>query len=292
VTKLLDLGDISDKQSLLIFGGCYSNLAATQALIQWAEYHSYLPDQCICTGDIVAYCAEPIETTKLIRQWGVHCIQGNVEQSLANNIDDCGCGFESGTTCDILSKGWFPYADRLIQKSDREWFTSLPEHISFSFSGKQCLVVHGAISDVSQFMFASHSEERFQNEFALNEKADIVIAGHSGLPFTKIFDDGKNGLSKIWHNSGALGMPANDGTEAVWFSTLTTVSNEGDSKIEFKHHRLEYDAHQSSSSMQSNGLNQGYEQALIDGIWPSMDVLPKREKQQQGVSIQASCILV
>ena len=35
---------------------------------------------------------------------------------------------------------------------------------------------------------------------------DGVIGGHCGLPFTKVVGD------RLWHNPGAIGMPANDGT--------------------------------------------------------------------------------
>jgi len=303
IARQLDLGDLSGKQSLLFFGGCYSNLAATKALQQWAIDNAYSPDQCFCSGDIVAYCAEPVETIALIRDWGVPCIQGNVEQSLANNIDDCGCGFESGTTCDILSKGWFPYADRLVQKPDRQWFASLPEHISFTFAGKQCLLVHGAVSDVSRFMFASHPNQRFNEEFSQSVNADIIIAGHSGLPFTKVIDNsGENAESlenlsnsnknnsKIWHNSGAIGMPANDGSDVVWFSTISIVENHDTDthQIEIEHHSIAYDAELTNQNMISNNLVQGYHEAILSGKWPSMDVLPEAEKQQVGQTLRLS----
>ena len=118
-TTTLDIGTI--EKPILIFGGCYSNLQATQALQSWAKENNYLPEQCICTGDIVAYCGNPYETVELIQNWGVHCIQGNVEQSLATKAEDCGFGFEDGTVCDILSRGWYPFADNAVTQSQREW---------------------------------------------------------------------------------------------------------------------------------------------------------------------------
>jgi len=271
-----DLGKLENL--LLIFGGCYSNLQATQALQNWAKENDFLPEQCICTGDIVAYCGNPFETVELIRDWGVHCIQGNVEQSLAIKADDCGCGFEDGTVCDILSRGWYPFADKAIKQDQREWFKQLPEHLQFTFADKLIRVVHGAVSDVSRFMFASQADSDFQSEFALidtSHETDIVIAGHSGLPFTKRIEN------KQWHNSGALGMPANDGTQDVWFSVLDIIENE----LEFTHHRLEYDVDSTQQQMLNNNLTQGYHESLQTGLWPSMDVLPDTERQQQGIKI-------
>ena len=280
-TTVLNLGKLT--KPLLIFGGCYSNLQATQALQQWAKENNFEPEQCICTGDIVAYCGNPFETVELIREWGVHCIQGNVEQSLATKADDCGCGFEDGTVCDILSRGWYPFADNAIIQNQRDWFKQLPEHLQFTVLNKSIRVVHGAASDVSRFMFSSQANSDFLDEFSLLEndsETDIVIAGHSGLPFTKHINNNHNS-QKQWHNSGALGMPANDGTQDVWFSVLDVIDNE----LQFKHHRLEYDVNSAQQKMLDNNLTQGYHEALKSGLWPSMDVLPETEKQQQSVAI-------
>jgi len=273
-----DLGEIT--APLLVFGGCYSNLQATQALKKWAEENHFLPEQCICTGDIVAYCGNPYETVELIRDWGVHCIQGNVEQSLATQADDCGCGFSEGTMCDTLSRGWYPIADAAINQTQRDWFSGLPEQLNFSLSNYSIQVVHGAVSDVSRFMFKSQADSDFLDEFALSEKeqtsqTNVIIAGHSGLPFTKQIEN------KHWHNSGALGMPANDGTQAVWFSVVELVGNE----ITFKHHRLEYDVESALQQMLNSNLTQGYHQSLKTGLWPSMDVLPDVERLQQAIEL-------
>ena len=268
-----ELGDLTQLRSLLIFGGCYSNLEATQAFKDWAEQHGFTPEQIICTGDIVAYAANPVETVELVRSWGVPCIQGNVEESLAENIDHCGCGFDEGSTCDVLSKGWFPYADKRVGISDRQWFLSLPQQMNFSFAGKQCRIVHGAVSNISRFMFASQNDQDFINEM---RQTDVVIAGHSGLPFTKKIID------KIWHNSGALGMPANDGTQRVWFSVLSTDES---GQLTFEHKALSYDAKKAQSKMIEAGLTQGYQQTLSDGLWPSMDVLPPTEKDAVGIAL-------
>ena len=273
---MMDLGDLTENQQpLLIFGGSYSNLEATQALKKWADDNGFSPQQCICTGDIIAYCGNPVETTDLIYQWGVHCIQGNVEQSLADKSDDCGCGFESGTVCDILSKGWFAFADSAIQQAHRDWFKSIPDSLEFKYANRNIKIVHGAVSNVSRFMFESQPDRNFLQEFDLCN-ADIIISGHSGIPFTKKISN------KIWHNSGALGMPANDGTPRVWFSI---VSIDSENQINFSHHSLDYEFEITQQTMLQNQLNQGYDQAISSGLWPSMDVLPEIEKSKQGQAL-------
>jgi predicted phosphodiesterase len=174
-----------------------------------------------------------------------------------------------------------------MTQDQRNWFGQLPEHLQLSVEDKSIRVVHGAASDINRFMFASQPDSDFLDEFALldaNQKADshthtetdVVIAGHSGLPFTKHI------ANKQWHNSGALGMPANDGTQDVWFSVLESIDNE----LTFSHHRLDYDVESAYQQMLKNNLTQGYHQALKTGLWPSMDVLPEFEKQQQGITFK------
>ena len=70
-------------------------------------------------------------------------------------------------------------------------------------------MVHGSVDLTNCFMFESLEEGIFAEQLDLTD-ADAVIAGHTGIPFTRLVGD------RVWHNSGALGMPANDGTPRVW----------------------------------------------------------------------------
>ena len=271
----LDLGKI--ESSLLIFGGAYSNLQATQAIKSIAEHHKIPPENCICTGDIVAYCAQPRETVALIRDWGIHCLLGNCEESFANNGDDCGCGFDSGSQCDLLSGQWFSYANTQLTIEDRQWFSSLPRHIHFQINGIATLVVHGSVSSINQFIFSSSNTSIFAEEFAL-ANADMVIGGHSGIPFTKIIDD------KTWHNSGAIGMPANDGTCHTWYSIISPKED----TISIEHKKLTYSYHDTFNAMKDNDMNNEYAKCLLNGLWPSTDILLEKEKEESGIALKES----
>ncbi len=79
--KPLELGQLPSP--LMLFGGPYSNLPATTALIGESQRLGIPPGQVICTGDIVAYCGNPEETVSLVRDWGCHIVMGNCEESLA-----------------------------------------------------------------------------------------------------------------------------------------------------------------------------------------------------------------
>ena len=113
----MDLGVLQG--DVLVFGGNYSNLQATLALRQQAGICGIPPERVICTGDIVAYCAEPEETTQLIRDWGIPVVMGNCEESLGFDSDDCGCGFEEGTACSILSNSWFNFSRNKVSDASK-----------------------------------------------------------------------------------------------------------------------------------------------------------------------------
>lgn len=266
--QILELGQ--QDQPLLLFGGSYSNLQATQALIERADELGIANKDCINTGDIVAYCANPVETTDALMSWGNVNMKGNCEVSFAENQNDCGCGFDEGTQCDLLSKAWFDFASEQLNARHRNWFAQLPDQIKLSHHGKKVQFVHGSVNQINQFIFASNEHSVFEQQFQ-NSDADIIVAGHAGIPFSKHIN------GRVWHNTGAIGMPANDGTQRVWYSIL----KEG----QLFHHFLEYDYQQAADKMKQSGLTQGYHLALVEGRWPSTDILPAKEQAATGSAL-------
>ncbi len=92
-----DFGKIEGR--MLIFGGPYGNLTATRAIQAKADSLNIPPERILCTGDLVAYCAEPVETTAPIRD---------------------------------------EYANALVKKEQRRWMADLPRSISFQYGGFGC----------------------------------------------------------------------------------------------------------------------------------------------------------
>ena len=80
--RIEKIGEIEGR--LLIFGGVYSNFDALNALKAESETLGIAPDHIFCTGDVLAYCAEPESCIDLMMDWKVHCIAGNVELNLLN----------------------------------------------------------------------------------------------------------------------------------------------------------------------------------------------------------------
>jgi len=266
---------------ILLFGGTYGNLEATQALLNEARRLGIPNDHLICTGDVVAYCADAQETVALLRDNDIAVVMGNCEEQLGAGALDCGCGFEEGTACDLLSVQWYAYASAQLNDEAKAWMRTLPHSIKLNIAGLELMIVHGSVSEIARFVFASTPASVLQIEINL-AACDGVIGGHCGLPFTRIIDN------KLWHNPGVIGMPANDGTPRVWYSILTPKKN----RLEIKHHALSYDATMSAHKIRQQELPAGYADCLENGLWPSLDVLPDAERSVAGQALELSTPIV
>ena len=264
----------------LVFGGAYSNLEATLAVLAEARRRAIPRERIVCTGDIVAYAADAVATTAAIRDAGILAVMGNCEESLAAEAEDCGCGYAEGSACDRLASEWYAHAHRTLDAESRHWMGALPRQLVIEIGGRRLRVIHGGTRQINRFVFASTPEPVKRLEIAgLTE--DGVICGHSGIPFTEFV------AGKLWHNAGAIGMPANDGTPRTWFSLLTPT----DSGVRIEHVALEYDHDSAARKMYAAGLPAGYADALETGRWPSLDVLPPEERAAAGQAIEPGILL-
>lgn len=258
MTAVLDLGPLDGP--VVLFGGAYSNLQALKALTATLGNRP-----AICTGDIVAYGANPVETVALLRALECPGIAGNCERQLVDGAEDCGCGFADGSACDLASVAWYAYLKAACDAETLAWLTGLPELATFTHLGRRFAVLHGGATAINRFLWPASSEQEFQTEIAALEsrvgKIDGVVAGHCGIAFHRWIGDCQ------WINAGAIGLPPHDGRPETRYAVL----QDGDVTIE----RLAYDHATARQAMESAGLTQGYHQTLDTGIWPSEDVLPQ-----------------
>jgi predicted phosphodiesterase len=270
--RIENIGKVSGK--VLLFGGIYSNLQALEALIAIAKSKGIPAENCMCTGDIVGYCAQPEETVQIFKGWNARSIAGNVELQLRDGEADCGCDFKAGSRCDSFSQQWYPYAQRKLSNDSLNYIRTIPDHIEFTFGKRKFTVVHGSYFNVSEFIFKSTSWETKQSNFEATE-SDVVIAGHCGLPF---YQEQNN---QHWINPGVIGMPANDGNTTVWYAIL----DDKNESFNCEFFKLKYHHTLTNALMLNESLPQSYAKTIVSGIWDNMEVLPNPEKLLQGKPI-------
>lgn len=268
------------REPILLFGGPYSNFEATTALIDEASRLGFTPDRMVCTGDVVAYAADAADTVALVRGAVRHVVKGNCEDSLGAAAADCGCGFPEGSECSRLSDSWFRHAAGQLNADAQQWMTGLPERLVLDFDGIRLAVVHGSLGKINRFVFASTADALKLKEI---EEAGVhgVVGGHCGLPFTQSIS------GYLWHNAGAIGMPANDGTPRVWYSIVSPIAG----GLTIAHRSLSYDHATAAGKMRRAALPEGYASALSTGLWPNCDVLPVQEIRARGQALQEATVV-
>lgn len=275
---MVPVPELAPTSPLLVFGGPYSNLRALLALKAEAERLAIPASHVICTGDVVAYCAEPEETVSAVRDWGIAVIAGNCEESLASGAGDCGCNFAEGTACERLSKGWYPFANARISSDTRGWMAGLPATLHLDYAGTRLRVVHGGVQETARWVFASMTD-RIAEELELAD-SDIVLAGHCGLPTIARVG------ARVWFNPGVIGMPANDGTTDGWYGLVRPTPT----GLKLTTHRLRYDHVATAAAMRRHGHANEYARTLVTGRWPSLDVLPPAERAAAGIRLKPQAI--
>ena len=259
---ILNLGEIGG--DVLAFGGVVSNAHALAALADIAARRGFAARAMVCTGDVVAYCGQPAEAVAQLRALGAATIRGNCEESLAAHAPDCGCGFRQDSVCDRLSEAWYAHARASLDAEARSWMAGLPRLAVFRAHGLRWGVLHGGVTATNRFLWPTSPEAAFAEEIAAFEglagPVDAILAGHCGLPFLRRV------AGRLWLNTGALGMPPNDGDPRTSFAVIGPDGPH----IE----RLAYDHRAAAAAMRAAGLTQGYDRALIDGRWPSEETLP------------------
>ena len=268
-----DIGELQGK--LLVFGGCYSNLQALEKLQSIAMDLNIPAANILCSGDVIGYCAQPEATVKMVRDWGIHCILGNVEIQLRDGAADCGCDFVEGGRCNVFSANWYPFAQQKISLESRSWMEKLPDFIRFSYAGQRVLLLHGGYDVTAAYVFASTPWPVKADQLARSE-SDVILAGHSGLPFSQ------QQAGQAWLNPGVIGMPANDSTTKVWYMLLETAPN---GQLAYSHHCFSYDHVAAAMHMRKAQLPLPYAQTLETGLWDNTEILPKAETLFQGLPL-------
>lgn len=279
---------------VLLFGGAYSNLQALTALRAEAERMGIPPQNVICTGDTAGYCADPAGCLDLIQDWGIHAIAGNVETNLVAGTDDCGCGFGDGSRCDMFAKLWYNYAGNNVTKRNLAYMAELPDVLSFTYAGREVVVLHGSPRNQSEFVWRS-TDADLKAQFCADAGAEVVVGGHCGLPFASqvpALSEGTGPLATpsgppgLWLNPGVIGMPANDGTPRTWFMTLDDTSG-----FNFRFHALHYDHKGAKARMlDDRRLPVSYAATLTTGIWDNTEIMPPAEEAREGIPLDAASL--
>lgn len=76
---------------VVTFSDIHANIHALDAVL--ANLAQHKADHVVCLGDLVGYGAFPNEVILRLRELGIPTIQGNYDDGVGYDRDDCGCAY-------------------------------------------------------------------------------------------------------------------------------------------------------------------------------------------------------
>ncbi len=189
---------------LLIISDIHGNLEALKTTLAIAH------DEVICLGDLVDYGPAPAECIDAIISASIPVVRGNHDNAVASGVD-CGCGY----TYKHLSVTTREYTKEKLTTQHMEYLAGLPMYIERRYGDKTIYFCHGSPRSMYEYILPQTPDEDVR-EMIKDIDADILVVGHSHIPFTRQIDD----LTII--NPGSVGQPRDKDMRAscVLFDTL------------------------------------------------------------------------
>lgn len=252
---------------LALFGGIYSNYRALEAAFRDIARRGV--GGVYCLGDIGAFGPYPDRAYPLLRESGVQAIQGNYDNSLAEDLPDCQCGYTDPRD-NYFARLSYAYTFRNTSEENKAWLRTLPAILRLTVEGHRVLLCHGSPRKMNEFLWESTTPDHFLSYLLHEAQADIACFTHSGIKWHRSLPDNRHAV-----NVGALGRPENDGKTNVWYALLTI--NRSSVDVEFV--PIAYDYGALAADMRAEKLPAEFIETILTGWWTTcLEILPHKER--------------
>ncbi len=253
-----------------LFGGIYSNYLALEAAIQDARRRK--ADALYCLGDLGAFGPHPDRVFPLLAAQGVHCVQGNYDESIARELADCQCGYTDPRD-NHFAQISYDYTLAKTSSHNKAYLRSLPQEIRLELGPLRLLLCHGSPRRTNEFLWESTTSTAFLTHLLHTYNADVIATTHTGLKWRRSLANNRH-----YVNVGVLGRPENDGRTSVWYTLLEYSPAQG-LTIEFV--PLVYDHQRLAREMRAEGLPEEFVATTLTGWWTTcLEVLPGKERKR------------
>ena len=255
-----------DVTRLAFFGGVYSNARALQAAI--ADARTWGAEGLFALGDFGAFGPHPDRVFPVLIDAGVESIQGNYEESLSTDADDCHCGYTDPRD-NHFAQISYAYTAEKTSPEWKRWMATLPKTRRLELGGRRILLVHGSPRKINEFLWESTSPAPFLEKLLEDFSADVLVCTHTGLPWERRLPSGR-----LVVNCGALGRPANDGRTNVWYARM-----EVGAEVLAELSPVTYDFEAMAREMQEEKLPEEFVETIRTGWWTCcLEILPAKER--------------
>lgn len=259
--------------TIALFSDIHANLPALEAVLE--DMDSRRPDMRLCLGDLVGYAPWPNEVCDIMRERGIPTIAGNYDEGVGLNSDDCGCAYK---TIEDEARGHesIAFTNATVTDDNRAYLAGLPRHFRLTAqtprdpraASLDVLMVHGSPRRVNQYLFADFPERNLQRMME-EQRADIMLFGHTHKPYHKAIPYEKNGSTRYRHaiNIGSVGKPK-DGDPRAGYVLLTLDSDTSAGEIDainVEFVRVPYEIERAAAAIEQSPLPDAFADMLRSG---------------------------
>lgn len=253
---------------LAVFGGVYSNHLALGAVLD--DIAGRGADLTWCLGDLGGFGPHPDRSANLLRAAEIRILRGNYDDSIGHDRADCGCGYTDPRD-NRFAQISFDYTVARTSAVNKAWMRGLPEQARLEIAGRRVLLCHGSPRRVNEFLWETTCSDAFLEWLCDTHEADVLVCGHSGLPWQRALPSGRRVV-----NVGAIGRPANDGDTGVWYAEIDFGP---EASVAFR--CVDYDHEALAVEMESERLPSEFVETIRSGWWTTcLENLPAKERMR------------
>ena len=254
-------------KKIALFGGVYSNYIALKDVIKDAQKNNV--DQIYCLGDLGAFGPNPDKVFPILIENNVKVIQGNYDNSIGNDLNDCQCGYTDPRD-NYFAKLSYDYTYKNTSNEFKNWMRALPSELKIILGKYNILLCHGSPRKTNEFLWETTTPTHFLDKLCRDYNSDIICATHTGIHWDRQLTGGKHFI-----NVGVIGRPENDGSQNVGY-TILEIDNED---INIQYIKVEYDYNKLALEMREEKLPEEFVETIISGWWTTcLEILPAKER--------------
>ncbi len=258
----------TDFRRIVAFGGVYNNYLALTALLR--EVSRLQPDAIFCLGDLGAFGPHPNRVYPLLIEGRVQVVQGNYDNSIGHDLQDCQCGYTDPRD-NYFAQISYDYTLAHTAPEFKAYQRGLPPFIRFTALGCRVLLCHGSPRKTNEFLWETATPDHFLEKLFHDYAADVILATHTGIKWQR-----RLAGNKLFANVGVIGRPENDGHTNVWYSTVDFTP-----AVKVEYHPLAYDHLRLAREMAAEKLPQEFIDTVLTGWWTTcLEILPGKERSR------------
>lgn len=234
---------------IALIGDIHANLTALLAVMDDIRAQGDI-QEIWNLGDALGFCAFPDEVVMLLRNSDIPGIAGNYDRKILK-FPDKKQAWGKGKSSEKFSM--WRYTFEILSEESISYIMGLPDERRCLRHGWEILLVHGSPESEDENISPGTPESRM-SILAEQASADIVLCGHSHIPFVRE----AGGTTFI--NPGSIGVQF-DGDPRASYAVLTLTKR----SMQVSHFRIPYDIQLAAASIREKGLPDVYARMVLSG---------------------------